>query len=102
MMGNQKRIKEMVEAGDLKRVGEDFYEDLGGHVIHESQIEFGPQIKYVGPNELFTTDLVDAKRYSDDEIDRSLRMIREQGINVDRLEDPSTGLWLIIKSGGAK
>lgn len=29
-------IREMVDAGDLKQLGDGLYEDMGGHLIHES------------------------------------------------------------------
>jgi len=32
-------INEMVEAGDLINKGGDFYEDMGGHLIHELRLD---------------------------------------------------------------
>ena len=32
-------IEEMVELGHLDAVGDDLYEDMGGHVIHESNLD---------------------------------------------------------------
>lgn len=32
-------ILELVEARELVRKGDDFYEDLGGHIIHESNLD---------------------------------------------------------------
>lgn len=32
-------IDELVNAGDLIRRGEDFFEDMGGHILHESNLD---------------------------------------------------------------
>jgi len=32
-------IAEMVDAGELIRKGEDYYEDMGGHLLHESHLD---------------------------------------------------------------
>ena len=31
-------LQEMIDSGDLIGIAEDMYEDMGGHVIHESNI----------------------------------------------------------------
>lgn len=36
-------VQEMVEVGELIRKGEDFFEDMGGHILHESNLD--PYIK---------------------------------------------------------
>lgn len=32
------KIQELVDAREIKRLADDFYEDLGGHVVHESNL----------------------------------------------------------------
>lgn len=32
-------IDEMVDVGDLIRKGDDIYEDMGGHILHESNLD---------------------------------------------------------------
>lgn len=32
-------VNEMVDAGELIRRGEDFFEDMGGHILHESNLD---------------------------------------------------------------
>ena len=32
-------IQEMVEVGELIKHGEDLYEDMGGHMLHESNLD---------------------------------------------------------------
>lgn len=32
-------INELCDAGELIRLGDDFFEDMGGHVLHESNLD---------------------------------------------------------------
>ncbi len=34
-----KLINELCEAGELIRKGEDYFEDMGGHIVHESGLD---------------------------------------------------------------
>jgi hypothetical protein len=52
-MTNETMAQELVEADELKHLMDDFYEDLGGHIIHMEDVPayFQHYIKHLRPDE---------------------------------------------------